>query len=640
MATTIIEDVVSAAASTVGTSSLLNRAAELIRQREAADDKFFRSMLYYFELRIPDSVNRGGINAPFLFPLAVPPENYTMSEPFLISKEAGNRGGLFVEEHGIAARQITLSGQTGWKPRKLPVAIGNVTSGVPVPDHPSFMRSITREGSLLVALSGQRHFQLLQDTIFRTYADLKQDPNTSEGTELYFHSLRDDEHWRVMPENFRAVQSASSPLTFHYEIEMLAVVPTDATTHQFVSEDAELLDAMRDTYRSVRAAGADIQSVVLDLSELSGTIERDIRGWATILSSATSIMREVDRFLVNRADALSIPLAAVRSAFEFIDVTLGALDSAANLGAVTLSMPARARDIVVNGLRRMQDGYATLMAYPDIYVSTIAAQVEAFNDRVDLAAGAAAAAPATSAKALTTTPQSYGSRLLAANDLGLGKNTPRFTSAVERRIEQGDTLASLAARYLGDARQWKYIAVLNDLVPPYVTPMRRPRTVWLGDTVLIPSFARATKDRSSPVVMGAPITAPATDQLLGSDFLLRRVGGRRPGWVADPNAGMADAQRVSGVPNLIQGVSTRLHIDRGSCQLYTRLGLARVIGLGIKRIDLETAQFRLMQTVQEDPRIASVRRFNLTQTTEDGLVAEMYAEVRGLNRPEKIIIRI
>jgi len=59
-------------------------------------------------------------------------------------------------------------------------------------------------------------------------------------------------------------------------------------------------------------------------------------------------------------------------------------------------------------------------------------------------------------------------------------------------VKVGDTLQTLAARELGDVQQWRDLATLNGLRPPYIIPSideadRTANTLIWGDTIMVPS---------------------------------------------------------------------------------------------------------------------------------------------------------
>jgi hypothetical protein len=232
-----------------------------------------------------------------------------------------------------------------------------------------------------------------------------------------------------------------------------------------------------------------------------------------------------------------------------------------------------------------------------------------------------------------------GDFIRASNELGFGTNTPKYQSATERIIESGDTLPNLASRYLGDARLWKYLAVFNDLQPPYISQSKLPKTLSVGDKILVPSTARAPEQQASPVVFGVPQSASADEHVLGADFELVDDGVSYD-WAVDAESGNSDFKIARGVACLNQGLKLRIVTEKGSAIMYQTLGTARVIGLGLTPVDIETIQIRLVEAIQEDSRVNAVRNVQFQNgPPDDAAFIEMDVEIKGLSRSEKIIVR-
>ena len=160
----------------------LDTIREAARQEATQDENFYKKIIYYFELQVPEEASQFDAAEVFLFPLALNPENYSMNEPFALEKTCTQGGGLYVEEDGIAGRTIQLRGSTGFKPRPLK-GFGTQALKLKIENRSHGRRLLA---DVFSNLSGQRHFHYLQDVVFRTYSDLKRDPATSEGTNLIF----------------------------------------------------------------------------------------------------------------------------------------------------------------------------------------------------------------------------------------------------------------------------------------------------------------------------------------------------------------------------------------------------------------------------------------------------------------------
>lgn len=622
--------------------SVLELAKELQRQSLTSDSKFLRGYVYFFELRVPPSVAKGSTTT-YIYPLIIAPESYRMSEPFQVSKTFTNGSGLWVEEDGIIARTITLRGTTGFKPRRFPkIVTPSTASGVALPyEGKSHSRNIAF--NIVEALSGQRHFQFLQDAVFRTYGDLKRDPATAEGTELYFHNVKDDEHWRVVPMRFDTDKSARRGQLYAYDIELLAVAPGTATAVTF-SEDQDLLKTLNDSIRMVRFGVSQVSSAILDLAKVQNELRLTIKNIGNVIDDVGGIATATEAFLDGTTRLIAVPLDYLSSTRSALEAALSAFDKALTLGSGE-DVP----DSVLNILRRIGDGLAVIMSYPTLFQNSIDDAVASFQKKADLSTARSQVqleqARAADAPSTLRGFKQHGTQLLPGDwlrsreELGLGRKIPRFTSAEERIIEHGDSLPTLAARFLGDARQWKYLAVFNDLQPPFISAERLPGTLTVGDKILIPTFAKPQGENGPVVTLGVRPEAPAAEHALGVDVLVADQGKGLFDLVVDDEHGSTDIKVVRAVENLKQGLTTRIITERGSDMLYKTLGMDRVVGLGLTEVDREVAQIRMVETVQADPRIAGVRNLTFQNTPDDALQADIDAEVRGIARPEKVIVR-
>jgi hypothetical protein len=225
-----------------------------------------------------------------------------------------------------------------------------------------------------------------------------------------------------------------------------------------------------------------------------------------------------------------------------------------------------------------------------------------------------------------------------------------YTGAVLVAVGQGDTLVSLAARFLGDARLWQHIAVLNGLKPPFVTEQATqdllstespfPGAIGVGSRILVPTFARPPSQFPVLPVLGVKAEEGAEVQFLGSDLALEIVGGRAGAFLydiaVDVEGGSVDAKVVSGIQNMVQALTTRIDTEQGTDLLYKRVGVGPVIGTNMLVADLESARAKISEAILADPRVASVRRLDFTGTDKNALIVDGDAELRGFTEAASI----
>lgn len=616
--------------------SIIDIAKEKARQESGDDKKFFKSFVYFFELDVPAEALEGVLGAAggvtsMLFPLMLNPQSISVSEPYALTVTPTVDGGLFLEENGVLARTITIEGHTGFKPRPMR------GSGVALSEFfKTDVLSFDRRGVFSpLALSGQRHFQFLQDRVFRTYAELKRDPATSRLTRLAFHNVKDDEHWLVAPIRFDMRRNAAdSRFTYRYSIELLAYNIAKKREDEFVTEDKSWLDKIKDTIQDIKNTVDSIIAVIEDVQQFVRELEQLVTGVISLLNKVSEILNAAVDFISGVADFIAAPFQALIDVVRGLDETIERM----------IALPDQFRDTITHTFRQLGDALLNFGAHKDVFASPAQQRIAKLNSlstigtsTSDTALADAEANPPKTLRAtgkLGTKPMP-GDRIRADASRGATR-APAFSSAIEYVVSSTDTLQSLAARFLGGAKNWRLIAALNDLAPPYISESPLPRTVRPGGHILIPSRARAPLASPNAAVLGATREVSLAERVLGVDLRLDPVEGTRDQYdlVLDPASGGTDVKLIKGVNNLKQAIRTRMITEQGSNVLYRRLGHKRLIGIGIPSVEDEVVRLRLREAIAADPRIANVGavRFN-EPASPDTIDVEIDATVRGLNEP-------
>lgn len=619
--------------------TFVDRQIEQQRQRDTGDDSFFKQGLYFFELRIPPGATVDGKAGSFFYPLVIAPQNMTVSEPFALNKEFTLGGGLYVEENGILARTITVTADAGFRPKKNPGMSG--FDPVLPPEKRSHTRVSLRK-RLNEALSGQRHFQYLQDNVFRLYADLKNDPSTSKGTALFFHVTRDNEKWRVFPEMFDTQLTSDKPLQYPHTFKLTAVSGDDAGDVP-ESEDKPVLDVLKTQAQMLRHGIQNLQAIVDDLTGVQNELTNLVRSPTGVLTDIQGVVSSVSDFLDGTQDLISTPRGLLTKLSDTIGESLTAYDKAVTLGA-SEEVPGS----VLNAMRRTQDALYVLLANPGAFVTPLEIRVDNFNHSTQLSTSqskqalqeASQSAPPNSMRewAKVGTGLTPGDSLRASAELGLGQNVPRYTGAKEVVINQGDTLELIAGRWMGDARRWKIIAIFNGLQHPFISDQGLPGTLTVGDKLLVPDFSKPTRDRDTPATLGTRIEQPAEEHVLGVDFELTANSDGFFDMAVDVEGGSTDAKTVRGRDCLAQALRVRVATEQGTDLLYLTLGIQRVIGVGLSVLDEERQKFAIVGALTADPRVADVvpLDFGAVDGQPDHLNADLEIRVRGIAASERL----
>lgn len=654
-----------------GAANILTQGAQtalsmLSNSRFRDDDNLFVSTsVYFFELRLPKGTVGTAQNS-FYFPLALNPDMLSISEPFTVEATPTLGGGLVVEESGIVQRMIRIRGSTGAYQRAFTGDVNQLAALTS--QEKTFGRSLPP--NILGLLSGQKIFQYFQDSILRLYADKKRDPATASGTSLIFHMPREMEAWEVVPTHFGNDRSAARPLDYPFEIELIAVQKGELNG-QIFSQDKPVLDALRDPLKTAANFLQRAQASINALTACLGQLRNYFRQLDVILVQANAVVAAVSHFVQGSAAIIEIPADTVR-------VLASTIQSSVEAFVASTDGIKRVPQVYEQSMRQLEGACYYLLLHPSSFAQANAAAAQAAQalaayqlavGDAQLASAQAAAAQATSALPTTLAQASKLGTALTPEQIAeietstqAGSGTINYTGAHPYRVQAGDTLSNLAARFLGDARLWRYLAAVNQLKPPYTQLLATlplaptgahsgVTTLPLGSVILIPDFSTPPSDQANLATLGVSPDAPVADRVFGADFALapsagyttdRRTlaGGQKLDWVIDKSSGATGVKTASGLDNLAQAVLTRVSVTRGDDPLYQGLGVSPVVPSGYSDVDGQTLAFSIKEALTQDPRITQVNSLSVQATKAgDGTVlqgqlqARLYADPVPLSIP-------
>ncbi len=625
---------------------------EILRQETLGDVDFYSLQTYYFELTVP-STQVLTKKRNFLFPLVINPQRIVLDEPFAIEKTPTLEGGLWLEENGIVSRTLKIKGTTGFLPK--PYKADNFSAIYP-PDS-GWGHAVQRPLPPIIvpdglrALSGQRHFQFLQDKVFRVYGAFKKDPSTAKDTILNFHNPKDDEHWRVHPTRFTMTREIPRKTLYDYDIDMIISGPAEDPNAIF-SEDQSWIDVIKDGIRTAQSAVKLVQGAIQDIVNLVREIESVVRGFGTLINDVVNTIGAVSDFINGVTSAIRTPFEVVAGISNNIAVTLNTLTDS------ILQIPGAAKtfrdipDTVQNSLRQIERGFDRLKLFPELFQTSTQRRLRQIRRGEQISTSAtnaaleeaAAEAPPGSFQAIIALGSKNlpGDLLKSQSEQDLGVDITSYRSAREHTVSAGESVTSLAARFLGDARQWKAIAVLNNLEAPYITSNGYPGTKKIGDRILIPSTDPPQQVQRITPVLGVSTESSSPERILGTDIKLTRLTDR-PGdyydYEIDVEGGSVDLKKVSGVDNLKQALLTRLRTERGTNQLYATLGVDGILGTNVPSVDRDQILFRIGQAISADPRVVDITRLNST-VVADSITIDMDVQIIGLKDTQTISLEI
>lgn len=507
----------------------------------------------------------------FVFPIA--PKVYRLTEPNTSTLTPTQANTVVVEEYGAIIREIELEGTFGLSPKRASGYEGAQGAGR--------------------AISGNEHFRLFRN-FFRRYYELKQDPIEGPRTQMRFHSLREDDHWIVVPRTFDTPRDAKTTrVHYEYRVTLAAIgVVDDVLAPRTVSSDTNAFsDALRDISRGLN----DARGFFADANAfLVRDVQRGVFGnLQAVLLNAGSVINAVSNFLRTGAGFINIP-------FQFAANVCAQIEQIADDLEQTAQSPLDEAANAARNMRKMEASFNRILSWPDRFEQNWNNRVRAIEaafagerriTQRDLLDGTAGASPG------TRTRVAYGTEGEAGIDLG------RYSSVISVTVDRTDTLAGLAARY--DVPP-ELIIVINDLAAPYFTEAGGAGTLGPGDEVLIP--VADAGDRDTGAVVGSGYLA--SDVILyGRDLAIDRDLYDRTGIFdlrVDTAHGALDGELVEGIPCVVQGVLIIVETERGTTVYLPDLGIRRSVGVKgtLNNVILSALNFR--EAILSDPRVEAI----------------------------------
>lgn len=621
---------------------------EEARQRRQDDARYLQFGIYFFELEFPSEAvtvgpPSGGASQSYIFPLVLNPESIQVVDNFTLAKVPTSGGGLYVEESGVLERALVIKGHTGMRPRvaraysAAPGASTYPTTAFNIPE-PSFRERTST--AAFGALSGQKHFQFLQDKVFRTYGDLKRTPQFSEATTLNWHNPKDQEHFRIIPERFRMTRDIRRKFLYQYEIVCTIVGRANPRSAQLVEPDKSVFDQINDAVRTVRKAINYANAAINDIVGFVNDIEGVFRGATGIINDAIAVVNNVDSAVtaIERVgtNVATVPLRQARNAVANLE----------NLAQNITGLPFRVEQTAAQSLRNFEDAIDHFSLLPDIFQENPVNQLARDQNRnVNAQRSTQAALQASAARRPTSATEANvrdsqaapGDLARLQDPLYVPAEAPRVRSASAEVVQSSDSLAAIAGRYLGDARRWRELAAFNRLRFPYISRSGAPGTLAPGDEILIPSEAAPQNLTRVPGIYPGDPEAPAQERAYGRDLSLVPNRDGTVDFAIDPASGNTDFTEISGVDNLQQAITTRITTEQETDPLYRGLGYRPLIAIGFASADADLVRVRIGEAVLADPRISSLQDVVFEATTPaDAVQVRIDAAVRGFREPVRL----
>lgn len=553
--------------------------------------------------------------AEYFFTL--PPKTYEISEPATTQIVYTQNGGKFVESHGSLTKEIRLSGTTGLRPNKSSPSHVNLLSSVENFLDQVNPASIFASNSIPLdkEATGFDDIVFLRN-IFRKYFDIKHGSTAASHTLFLFRNAKDDDYWVVEPTEFRLSQSASSPLTYEYNISLKTLSKFD---YQLNVPDDPLAKMRAQTttltrFRNyVRHLSNAFHIINFEFQKLQGrisfsidTVKNPLLGVISGLSAMKSTYDSLPMFIRHDVDQLSAALRQLQD--ELADWTL-TLErrSQPTVDANNVDFK-RLVDVTLlrRTVNRLRVTCAKLQTEQSLRINAgpqydyRRARYESRYDRTEDPAGPRAE------------PATGGSSTFLGHQRGAGV-------VAVGRVGADENIRDVSARLLGDRGSWHTLVVLNDLKPPYISPFGGQNLLKPGDSILYPAAEGASTSQTT----GKASTEEGENPLyavFGVDVRLVPAPGSESGIYTFALSPSGDLDLVSGLDNLKQGVILKFITEKGNLTVHPRYGAQFAIGTKSTPDSFNTFRIDTQSTILSDTRIRAVHNLNFL-VKEDKLYA-------------------
>lgn len=538
------------------------------------------------------------------FAFVVNPTRYEISEPFQAELTPGEDGTVIAEETGIIIREILLEGTFGLKSRRS----NNPLSSKKSKDATFGLEQLNPlRKSSNDEKSGTTWFKELRD-LFRLYSTMKKDAKTSPFTQLVFHSLKDDDHFLVVPRSFVSPRDSRSNRVHRiFRIQLTAIDGPKFAAKKPADKKKGFFDKINDLSKSLNDARAAFADATADLAK----IRRKIGNINALMIQAASVITAVGNFVRGiRSTFILTPIHTVTQVAAAFERAADDLDA---LGSTDPDTFPEDRDLVI-ALRSLSQSLDQMAQYPEAYEtpsSLAAAQSRGTgtatrgsvkgwfsgdlrltqSDIDNNAAGASVG---------TRTRVTQGSARDGGLDLG------SFQGVLEWVVKRTDSIQSISNE---TGAPQEAIIILNDLRYPYISEGGGPGIAKPGSKLLIPTSEARGEDGAPTTPSPSASYFTAEDVFYGADLAIDQERLDRDDVIeilVDKTHGAEDAQLVRGVPNAVQGISIIINTELGATSVVPDVGVRRPLGAkGTMEHTLMSA-IRLREGILADDRIEGI----------------------------------
>ncbi len=434
--------------------------------------------------------------------LDINPQQLSMREPMATAIQFTQGGGKIRESRGNLIKPVTLSGTTGFTPlpqgkslhTELPAWWSNnqPVRGSLTP------RDLEALDSMLGGRSGFFAFHRLR-YLFRLYAYELRQGNTK--VTLHYVDTKNDEYWRIEPQEFVMQRSSRKPFSYDYSISFQCLEESTfgdlgGAFTGIPIEDLQTGPGIVQTLQGPRTGSGVTQTLkrFADLTTSGLNYLKHCSGVVQIaFQSALRRVNAVVSYIENIHATALIVAETWHTLLKQLDNTLAGL-----FNTISLYAPENIEREIHEWCLETQ----WLNDHLRAYVTTSESQSQQSIDRMNSAFKTGRLKTGSTTDLLTESSNSTGTPdvnpFIGRSGLQLVTNVKDLTSVRQMRaavVYQGDTIQSLAMRLLNNVQRFVDLVLLNNLDPPYIVASsdeKPANTIAWGEYIQVPADAIGT----------------------------------------------------------------------------------------------------------------------------------------------------
>ena len=563
------------------------------------------------------------------FPLPLNPQSINQSENFAISIRP-SQGGTVVNHSGVRYGDITITGTTGQYPNAgmAGASVGSI---------------FVKDTKNLKNKSGYEVFLLLRNYL-KAYYEIKATDQQAKSARLVFKNYKDGEFLIVEILKFTMDRNVANRTMYDYNITMKIIGresggKAEMKANLFGDILTPISNTLLGAIETVNAGRALVSRGYEILQSISEESDRNIieplRKVSLFMKSVMGLRPSVADLSKRTAGLIADQMKINNEVFlEFKNETNSnaknpeelskELGTATGISADTVLTPDQ-----LETLREEMDNIRKTTRSDLINVKNqLLRTIELLQERIekknfrseqdyDLMAGLEMSQKGvTSILSRNELFKSEYSQEIARvqGDFGFQLAIEPSEAMAQVRISQGDTLERIALRELGDAERWPELAILNNLVSPFIVGFGKivPNTKKVGDLLLIPKpsvFGFRSQETVNESIETKGLSEIEKNQGVDLKIDLNSEDPVGKGDLLINDRG--DLELSVGGGNAAQAILIKLLLEKGDLIDYPEIGSNLLIG----RRDLRVEDLRssIIRTMTADERFERIENLSVVR---------------------------